>query len=579
MTRKKKKVFSDDCPDYMREDFLEEQRLDREAKEEARKQKAPEDAFYEAWSENRTRMSTARKLDILGIDEVDVEWILETFGPRGSEMLRKRYCEVQKMEDPIGWYIPRKKGTDDHLKVWTIDPLLDHLLGRRRLLSLQGYREFRCARSPRLISRNTNLLRLDLDTGDYFDKKSVKDGLRAANAALGATFLPFQSSSSGGLHGNMHLGQQVDLDELHECVGDLLERVGLPVKAGVVEIRPEAGKFLRAPWGPGGPLLDPMSLEPVDLEFADQIQFVRSFLNAQGRWPPGSGNTTFHYVPPARMAPHPQKRCATPSSAALGPADEMRERGRILWEQGLQEPNTRFESIPPVIQHLYYGERITEPQRMKDMIESWLERKHNNMSDRFPKNRRAVVADIHRAVDAHLSWAEEEGVVLGSGGGHVYDPQVHLDDRDYKEVERLAKMLAHEFRPTPSAVGKLVKGLEGLLLYAKRKCRGEWSLPEFPLSREGMKKWIPGWSMKKGSPFYYDRWLNLLDRYGIMKIVRHHATQQCRVFRLNLEFSPKSQNKDRRRKVKGICRRVMRYQKSKPGHPLAGKRKVRNIAD
>ena len=528
-TRKKARS-NKECPDWLRRKLEEE----HEARENHRinNMDSPGAQFRERWLMSRTRMSQQQRLEKLEVSIDDIVFLRDRFGPDGSEILQIRYNEVSQTFDPEGWFQPHMRNGEP-IRLYGLNQLMDHFLGRRYALSTRLYTDIVAGTGRRTTFRYvTTSLRLDFDVGKTFDVATVKEAYRVVSSHLCAPMMPFSSSASGGIHGDLPLGRRWEVPDLQDHVHDILERAGVPTGPGVLEVRPYHNQFIRVPLGPGSDLLDADSLEPMGLEFPDVVNIIRSYDGAAGaKRLAGSANRTIS-LPLKSLSKHRgSSRTARRKSGLAAPVS--REEAALLWRDGLQIPGSRFGSIPVMIQHLFYTLKVRDAETMSRMLKQWLRAKHNGYSNRYLENPEAVEKEIERAVDGHFEWLKRAGPMLKDSPDPPYDDTVHLTKDDFKKAEQMYALISGQFPTTDKSIRKVAEGLTGLMLYAKRKAGGNLDKPSFALSREGIKKWLSCWSMRKGSPFYYRHWIDVLTSAGLLEIVDAAAAPgKCRRYKL-----------------------------------------------
>jgi hypothetical protein len=203
-----------ECPAWLRQ-ALEEEKVAREEHHIA-SMSTPAARFLEQWTLNRTRMSRQEKLKRLGISAAEVTMLADHLGLIDSEILKLRYDESTQTADPSSWFQP-KLPNGEPILLRNHFQLMDHLLGRRHVLSTRLYVEV-TARSGRTVSvRNrTRSLRLDFDTGRIFDAVTIKEAFHFVSSRLHAHLMPFRSSSSMGIYGDLPLGRWWDAEPVNK---------------------------------------------------------------------------------------------------------------------------------------------------------------------------------------------------------------------------------------------------------------------------------------------------------------------------------------------------------------------------
>ena len=509
-------------------------------------------------------MSRQQRLKKLGVSIDDLVFFRDRFGPGGSEILQIRYNELSQTFDPENWFQPHMRNGEP-IRLYGLNQLMDHFLRRRYALSTRLYTDI-VAGTGRLamVRYVTTSLRLDFDVGRTFDKDTVKEVYRVVSSLLCAPLMPFSSSASGGIHGDLPLGRYWEVQDLQDHVHNILARAGVPTGPGVLEVRPFPNQFIRMPLGPGSDLLDPDSLEPMGLEFPHVVSSIRSYDGAAGaKRLAGSANQTFS-LPPMVLARHRSDRQIRQRPDG-SPAPTSKTDAALLWKNGLQTPGSRFGSIPIMIQHLFYTLKVRDAGTMSRMLKQWLKEKHNGCSNRYLENPQEVEKDIERAVAGHFDWVKDAMPMLKDFPDPPYDDTVHLTKDDFKKAEQMYALISGQFPTTEASIRKVAEGLTGLMLYAKRKAGGNLDKPSFALSREGMRKWLSCWSMKKGSPFYYKHWIDVLTSAGILEIVdAATAVGKCRRYRLVVKLETGAASNPKRSLRSLVSRLQQNHKKSKP---------------
>ena len=109
----------------------------------------------------------------------------------------------------------------------------------------------------------TRIVVIDLDNKGPERAADLAHRYRAIVAVLGEPSVAIRSSKSGGLHLIYFLTEWQFDDELREMVEEALNKVGIVLDDGIVELYPYGHRVIRVPFGPGSCLLDLSTLKPL----------------------------------------------------------------------------------------------------------------------------------------------------------------------------------------------------------------------------------------------------------------------------------------------------------------------------
>ena len=129
------------------------------------------------------------------------------------------------------------------------------------------------------------IARVALDEMNYFcidiDNKTSEISLKERYDKIREAFrcpLVVRSSSSGGLHLYYLFKKRMEKGELALKIKTILKMAGITVKRGLIEIFPGLISQLRLPMGLGSCILDPETLEPLDMDLSQQLSYLRHHL-------------------------------------------------------------------------------------------------------------------------------------------------------------------------------------------------------------------------------------------------------------------------------------------------------------
>ncbi len=526
---------------YHRREYLEP--VETEKAEIARLQREAEERFDESYRKSaigRGRMSKKAKLEKLGITAEEAAWAFDFFGPRWSLVNILRYDDGgQDKTDPAGWKRWVNEKAEKPILLTDVNVLLDHFLHRRRLVATERY--FSLFNDQEVSGYEgqlqsgveyTSQLIIDLDA--HLEKvDDLWDRYWAIRESAEVTPIVIQSSDSGGLHLYWGLPRLMDVEEAqnHAAIGVI--RKGIPIKAGICEVFPDYEAPIRVPFGPGSYLRDPDTLEVVKGSFAEIFRLFRSRILEQkqgGIMPFGETGSIddeglmdgtqlydalWDFDPCEGIEDVHDADDVTPATEQShdAPRPEEWDLGRRLWEDGLTGEIDRYDAIPVVVRHCYFERGVTKGEELVHEVYEWLKQKHNYKSDRFPRSPRAVFKDILKVVQDHLRYARQRNLQPHGGARLVHC----LTKDDCIRILELAVKLVPDFgkKATPH---KILHGLFPLFLYARNRTKTDLINPVFRLPKDTMVKSFPSWTTKPRSPFYYRKWLDVLQAKGILVV-------------------------------------------------------------
>ena len=541
---------------------------DHEAEVKAQ-QKATKLTFDEARAQRLKPIRIDKKLEILGISLEDAAWLLYEFGPLGSPISILRYSQTLDQVDPMGWrrakstffmdvqagdpppkgftgisfqlapeqapYVSEMQVKRD-VRLTGVNELLNHFLCRGDIIATFRYESFpvdvACVDNTffRRAGDYASQLVIDLDAKTYEASLTLRHRYKSICRMARCLPVVIGTSRCGGLQLIWSLPEDIPLELLHAYARAALESIGLDVVSGNVEIFPAHNVTVRVPLGAHSELLDPKTLDVIDIPFADKVAYLKEAFSKQREsgfpFGPLTGLTLLAPTVEEELLPQaPSAPSRGTSTLSISDAE--------IFASGLSEEIRRYPSLLPAIRHLHRS-GVRTKKELVEGVTRWLDNNHNGCSSRFLDDRSSVLRDIRVCVEKHLDWVQSKGAEKS------FDDYTRssLTRADYESIPELAKEVAKHL-PAPLPYAKLVTGIADLLRYAGLK-RGEVAIrPTIPIPMARMKKEFRHWTTNPKAPTYYSTWLAALEQAGILVPCDQTFTKgQCRKYSLNYTFKP-----------------------------------------
>jgi hypothetical protein len=269
---------------------------------------------------------------------------------------------------------------------------------------------------------------LDIDAGSLYHNveslKRISQHLRAAGLKL----LPYQSSESGGWHLYLPFDDQEASREVEHTLKRWLKDLGYELKGGQLEVFP-SGNALRLPLQPGFAWIDESGnviRRRDELTIAEALTcFISDLKENAADWQDAKSCIEQQIQDIAATAGRQTQGRADRLEiegfehvyAAGGKIQELWEKGRRWWAEGLNRNGERHDAVMAVGHYLWYGdtERYVPAlpggrncEYRAALIKQWLEQKHNGKCRHINEgNWRIVEEQIRRAVLWRKSEAKE----------------------------------------------------------------------------------------------------------------------------------------------------------------------------
>nr|MBC8193412.1 hypothetical protein [FCB group bacterium] len=265
-----------------------------------------------------------------------------------SRRFRRKYDPNRK-----GWPIAWNKAKNPYPIQY--DDVLDHLKGKNWVSVEQ--RDF----SP--------LFCIDIDFKAKNFKKRYLDMVEILPNPL-----VVRSSESRGLHLYYFITNKASKRSIHESVKFLMASNGLMEKPGKYEIFPGVTTFLRLPFGEGSFLVDPITLESLNLDLYETIGRVMDHPRIE--LPPRA--------PKTKIIIHRKK-------SSEGTSDRI-YRAKGLLENGITELGTRNISLLLLVQYFMLDLKYTSSET-ESLILDWLDSFQHESED-WLNNPKSVTSQV-----------------------------------------------------------------------------------------------------------------------------------------------------------------------------------------
>lgn len=254
---------------------------------------------------------------------------------------------------------------------------------------------------------------LDIDAGSRYHNTGELAKLESALKSVGLKLKPYQSSESGGWHLYLPFDEWQDCKTVEQTLKRWLKSQGYELKGGQLEVFP-SGNALRLPLQPGFAWLDQhgnVLRRREELTFAESLAWFMSELKGNAADWQEAKSCIERQLQDAADRRGRAERLEIEGFEhvyAAGKIQELWEKGRKWWTDGLQKNGERHDAVLAVGHYLWYGD--TEkfvpalPGGRNDeyraaLITQWLEQKHNGKCRHINEgNWRIVQEQIRRAV-------------------------------------------------------------------------------------------------------------------------------------------------------------------------------------
>lgn len=290
---------------------------------------------------------------------------------------------------------------------------------------------------------------LDLDARSKYHSVQELAKLQEKLAAVGLTATPYRSSESGGWHLYIFFDDWAECSEVENTIKAWLKLQGYEIKSGTLEIFP-SGNALRLPLQPGFAWLDQQGNLIRTREEITRDEALASFLydleRNQRNWSEAKDRIESQLragaVAAGGDALAREERLNIDGLEKLfnaGKNQEVWERGRKWWQDGLSASGERHDAVLAIGHYLWYGDEENGIEALpgarhdayrEQLIEEWLNQKHNGYCRHIDQNKwEEIRAQIKRAT----AWRRDEK---------------YKDRTPYPLTERLLKRLLAHFRKT-----------------------------------------------------------------------------------------------------------------------------------
>jgi len=306
---------------------------------------------------------------------------------------------------------------------------------------------------------------LDIDETSQYHNELGLARLRHSLANIGITSpVVYQSSDSGGWHIYLFFSNEQPSTELREKISSWLKAEGFEIRQGQLEIFP-SNNGLRLPLQRGFAWLDSSAKILIRREDLETSQALELFLNDRQQnshdWIPIESRIARRLEQISRTKPLEitQEQLQEDDGfsdlfSEAGKLQEVYNRGREYWREGLTEPGQRHHAILAVGHYLWYGDAdiglralpgLRNSERRAALIENWLMEKHNGHSLSVREsNWNEIGADISRA----CNWQQQAATELPTGS-------YPLTDRAIDRLEGLTKKTGRVWTPEDLRKGNI----------------------------------------------------------------------------------------------------------------------------
>lgn len=355
-----------------------------------------------------------------------------------AQEMRSIFCSLFVRRDVLICKLPNQ----DRWRKWT-GPLEDHQIigviqdGGRGILRGCYWDE------------QTHHAVLDVDAQSKYHSAQELAKLQERLAAVGLTATPYRSSESGGWHLYIFFDDWAECSEVENTIKAWLKLQGYEIKSGTLEIFP-SGNALRLPLQPSFAWLDQEGNVIRTREEVTRDEALASFLydleRNQRSWSEARNRIKSRLHEAAAAAgggalAH-EERLNIEGLEQLfngGKIQEIWERGRKWWQDGLSERGERHDAVLAIGHYLWYGDEENDVDALpgarhdayrERLIEEWLSQKHNGCCRHIDQNKwEEIRAQIKRAT----AWRRDEK---------------YKDRTPYPLTERLLKRLLAHYRQT-----------------------------------------------------------------------------------------------------------------------------------
>lgn len=290
---------------------------------------------------------------------------------------------------------------------------------------------------------------LDIDDGSKYHNAQELQKLQDKLGAVGLTAMPYRSSESGGWHLYIFFDDWAECSEVENTIKAWLKVQGYEIKSGTLEIFP-SGNALRLPLQPGFAWLDREGNLIRTREETTRDEALASFIfdleRNQRNWSEAKDRIESQLEAAAAAAggsaQERRERLNIEGLESLfnaGKIQEVWERGRKWWQDGLSERGERHDAVLAIGHYLWYGDEENDVDALpgarhdayrERLIEEWLRQKHNGYCRHIDQDKwEEISAQIKRAT----AWRREEK---------------YKERTPYPVTERLVKRLLAHYRKT-----------------------------------------------------------------------------------------------------------------------------------
>lgn len=290
---------------------------------------------------------------------------------------------------------------------------------------------------------------LDIDARSKYHSAQELEKLQEKLAAVELTATPYRSSESGGWHLYLFFDDWAECSEVENTIKAWLKFHGYEIKSGTLEIFP-SGNALRLPLQPGFAWMDQQGDVIRTREETTRDEALASFLydleRNQRNWSEAKDRIESQLEAASAAAGGSalaqRERLSVEGLENLfnaGKIQEVWERGRKWWQDGLSERGERHDAVLAIGHYLWYGDQENSVDALpgarhdayrERLIEEWLRQKHNGYCRHIDQNKwEEIAAQIKRAT----AWRRDEK---------------YKERTPYPLTERLLKRLLAHYRKT-----------------------------------------------------------------------------------------------------------------------------------